>query len=318
MPGRFRVPLLRQVDPEHAGGFGGHELHPRRLPDIVGHGPGQEIGDVHVALLERGGPRGLLGHAAEDESLDRGRLPPVALEGLHDQLDARREAHHLVGPGADRGLLEAVVADPVHVLLRHDPRGAGGRGAVEGHEVRPRLLEVNADAPGVDDLDFAHPVLEQLGRRALVAVERELHVLRRDGIAVVERDALAEDELVAEPVPGHAPRLGEARRIGPGRHGLHQRVVNGVVHHERRDQSLGLRGVQPAGGQGDVHGVRQGPLGHGRRRGGAAEEQQQGQGSQRHGAEPESGHAILLVAAGDPALAGRRRSVFVLSGGSPI
>ncbi len=84
--------------------------------------------------------------------------------------------------------------------------------------------------------------------------------------------------------------------------------MNGVVHHERRDQSLGLRGVQPTGGQGDVHGVRQGSLGRGRRRGGAAEEQQQEQGSQRHGAEPESSHAILLVAVDDPALAADRSS----------
>src|SRR6266480_4221049 len=58
--------------------------------------------------------------------------------------------------------------------------------AVEGHEVWPRLLQDEAHAAGIDDLDLAHALLEELGRGAAVAVEGELHVLRRHWLAVVE------------------------------------------------------------------------------------------------------------------------------------
>src|SRR5690348_14869616 len=66
--------------------------------------------------------------------------------------------------------------------------------------VRPRLLEPDAHPPRVDDLDAGHPGLQGAGRRALVALERELHVGGGDRFAVVELHALAEDELVDEPV----------------------------------------------------------------------------------------------------------------------
>src|SRR5207249_7238774 len=104
---------------------------------------------------------------------------------------------------------------------------------------------------------------EELRPRALVALEGELHVGGRDRLAVVELHALADDELVREPVLRRRPRLREARRVLPGRHGLHQRVVQRVEHHERRDDALGLGGVEPAGGQRDVHAP-----GHGALRGG--------------------------------------------------
>src|SRR5919106_817979 len=64
-----------------------------------------------------------------------------------------------VGPGADRGLLEAVVADLLDVLPGHDPAGPGGRAAVEGHEVGPGLLEMEPHARRVDHLDLADFVL---------------------------------------------------------------------------------------------------------------------------------------------------------------
>src|SRR3989449_3880638 len=48
-------------------------------------------------------------------------------------------ADELVRAGADGRLLEAVVADLLDVLLRHDPRGARRASAVERHEVGPPL-----------------------------------------------------------------------------------------------------------------------------------------------------------------------------------
>ena len=52
------------------------------------------------------------------------------------------------------GLLEAVGADLLVVLLGHDPAGAGHVGGPEEDgEVEERLLEDEADRAVVDDLD---------------------------------------------------------------------------------------------------------------------------------------------------------------------
>src|ERR1700694_3238307 len=65
-------------------------------------------------------------------------------------------------PGADRRLLEAVLTDLLDVLLGDDPGGAGGGRRVEGHEVRPRLLEPETEVGGVRRLHRRHFVLESL------------------------------------------------------------------------------------------------------------------------------------------------------------
>jgi hypothetical protein len=105
----------------------------------------------------------------------------------------------------------------------------------------------------IDHVDARDLVLEQLRRRAAIALEGELHVLGGERIAVVKDDALAQDELVAEPVLRHGPRLGERRRHAIAGHGLHQRVVQGVEDLHERDDAGVLRGIEPRGGQGDVH-----------------------------------------------------------------
>ena len=145
----------------------------------------------------------------------RRRLAPVLLEGLQHQLHARREGDELVGAGADRRLLEALVADLLHVLLRHDPAGAGGVG-VEGQEVGPGLLEPEAHVLRVRRLDRGHLLLQQLLRGAAIALERELHVLRGDRLAVVEQRALAQHELVDQPVLRDRPGLGQAAAPAAG------------------------------------------------------------------------------------------------------
>ena len=261
--GDFGIPLLGQVEEDHAGRHGGGEAQARRALDLLGGGAAQQIDDVHVARLERGGPRGLVGHAAEDEALDRGDFSPVPLEGLHDQVDARVEAHHLVRPRADGRLLEPILAHLLHVLARHDPRGAGGGGPVEGHEVRPRLLQVKPDAARIDDLHVPHAILEQLGGGALVALERELDVVRGHRVAVVELRVLAQDELVDEAVLRGRPGLGQARGVLPARHRLHERVVHGVEHHERVDERLGVARIEPLAGQRDVEPPGERALGRG-------------------------------------------------------
>jgi hypothetical protein len=105
----------------------------------------------------------------------------------------------------------------------------------------------------VHGLDRRDLLLEELRRRAAIALERELHVLGGDGLAVVELGALAEQELGDETVRGQGPGLGEAGRHRVAGHRLHQRVVQRVEDHEGSADPRGLRGVEPGRRQGDVY-----------------------------------------------------------------
>ena len=276
VPGRLRVPLLGEVEPERSLQHGGLELQARRATHLLCQRPADRVDDVRLAALERGQPRRLVGNDPEHQAPDAGALAPVLVERLQHQLHARRERDELVGAGADRRLLEAVVTDPLHVLLGHDPAGAGGR-RVEGQEVGPRLLQPEAHPAGIDDLDGGHPLLERLVGRAAIALEGELHVLAGHRLAVVEAHALAQHELVGEVVLRHRPRFGQARGQQLARHRLGQRVVDGVVDHVRRDDPLRLGGVEPGGRQRDVHAPGElVPLGSGLRR------RQQRRGGEQH------------------------------------
>ena len=150
----------------------------------------------------------------------------------------------LVGAEADRLPLEAVVADPLDVLLGHHPARAAHQRSVERHEVRPGLAQLKADAVRIDDHDLAHLVVEDL--RALGAMKAELHVLGGEGVAVVELESLAQLELVGELVRAHRPRLGQARRHQIAGHRLHERVVDRVEHPER-GEPLELSRIEPHG-----------------------------------------------------------------------
>src|SRR6185436_12178007 len=103
-------------------------------------------------------------------ALDLRLLAPVPLERLEDKLHSRLERDELVGAGADRRLLEAFRADFLDVFLRHDPARAGRRG-IERQEIRPRLLQLEADMPGVRRFDRGDTSLQQIVRDAAVAIE---------------------------------------------------------------------------------------------------------------------------------------------------
>ena len=124
VPGRLRVPLLGEVEEEHRITPHRGEFEPGCPLDLFGHGTTEEVHHVGLTTLEGGGTRRLVGDALEDQPLDARRLPPVALERLDDDLDAGRGADVPVGTRADRRLLEPVVADLLHVLLRDDPARA--------------------------------------------------------------------------------------------------------------------------------------------------------------------------------------------------
>jgi len=104
----------------------------------------------------------------------------------------------------------------------------------------------------VDDLHGGDALLQELRGRALVAFEGEFHVLWGHRLAVVEPYALAQDELVGEPVGRGAPRLSKTRRHRVAGQGLDQRVVDHEVEDEWRDESLGLGGIEPPGRDRDV------------------------------------------------------------------
>ena len=187
------------------------EGQPGRLLQLLGQLAADRVGDVHLAPLERGQAGGLVGDHAQHEAFHARALAPVLFEGLEHQLHARGEGDELVGAGAHRRLLEPLVADLLHVLARHDPPRAGGVG-VEGQEVGPGLLEPDAHAPGIGRLHRGDAVLQRLDRGAAVALQRELHVVRRQRVAVVEERTFPEDELVDEAVLGDRPRFGEPGR----------------------------------------------------------------------------------------------------------
>ena len=88
-PQRARRPLVGEHQEEQAVRAHGGQRQARRAPDVVGDGPVEVVGDVDLAALERGRARRLVGDAAQDQALHGGRLAPVAVERLQDQLDAR-------------------------------------------------------------------------------------------------------------------------------------------------------------------------------------------------------------------------------------
>ena len=163
----------------------------------------------------------------------------------------RHVADELVRPEADRILLEAVVADLLEVLLRHDPAGAGDDTGVVVHEVGPRLVEREADTVAADDADVLDLLVQQLALRAL---EAELHVVAGERIAIVKRQSLAQLELVRALIRRDRPGLGEARSLQVSGQRLDQRVVQRIEDPERRELSDRLAWIEPLRGDGDVHG----------------------------------------------------------------
>ena len=113
-------------------------------------------------------------------------------------------------------------------------------------------------------LHGGHALLERLGGGAAVALERELHVLGGERVAVVELHALAQREVVDAPVGRHRPRLGQARAPSgcpaspwPSRRGCAYMTMNGVMMPWR------LGRIEPRRGQRDVHAPRHLALGGG-------------------------------------------------------
>ncbi len=145
-------------------------------------------GQLHVAREQRVDPGALIGQAEELDLVEPGAIAPVAFVAHRDRAHARRELLALERAGADRGgeILGAVL-DDVEMGGAQDHREIG---------VRSRQLDADLVRPGRADL--LHRCCEGLGLAADLRVEMALqridHVLSREGLAVVEGDALPQLE----------------------------------------------------------------------------------------------------------------------------
>ncbi len=255
-PRRLGIPLVGELDPENGRVARARQRQARVFLHRFRVGPVEGEGEIRLAALEHRQPSGAVWHALERQALDVGHVPPVPGKCLEHDVDAGTLAHEPVGARADGLLLEAVSANLLEVLPRQDDAGGRGGRPVEGHEIRPGLLENEADRQRIDRLHLAHPSVELLGACALVALEAPLDVVGRQRVAVVELESLAELELVDEPVGTFRPRLGQAGSHLLPRERADQRVVDGVEDAERRD--LRRRGgrIEPGGRQRDMEGDR--------------------------------------------------------------
>ena len=106
----------------------------------------------------------------------------------------------------------------------------------------------------VDDVHGLDPVVQKLRGGAAIAQKAEPHVFRREGVAIVELQSLAQLELVREPIRALLPGLGQAWRHVITRQRLDQRVVEGVQEDERHADSGGLGGIEKRQGDRDIEG----------------------------------------------------------------
>ena len=206
-------------------------------------------------VQELGQPRLILDDRPVDDPVHLDRGAPVRRVLLQHHALATVPRRVLEGPRA-HGSERVVLAVLLHGRGADDGRRARGE---DGEEGRAGLFEDELDGRGVDDLHRLHVaeevvrerVLPQLVGRMLrvdLPLDRELHRLRIERRAVVERDALAQLERVPETVLGHRPRLRQPRHhLGALVREHHKRLddapphpVGVEVRHLRRIEVHGL------------------------------------------------------------------------------
>ena len=211
--------------PDVVEGLGGHvdveALLPARAPavddrahllDLVGEvgGDGLGIEQVERPLLQADQLGGVLRHVEPVDLVDLGPAARELVEGLHDDLLARRVALEVEGAGADRIPLELVVigrgllGDDVALLVADHAEQEDRVVGLERdlHGVRVEHLD------GLDDVQV-HAVARARGLVDL-SLEAELHVLGRHlAEALVELHALLELERPERAVGRQRPALGQ-------------------------------------------------------------------------------------------------------------
>ena len=207
-------------------------------------------GQIHLATLDRDGARGTVRDHAQDELVQIGlAVLPVVLVTLEDDVAPTVPLLKFEGPGADRLLHDLGLANPLlgdllvaeRVARQH--RGfAGLKGA---DQVGLGCREVEDDGVVVRRLDLLD--IAEIGATArMVAlrddVDRELHVLAGEGLAVVPEHVRAEPEGVGQLVVRDLPGLGETRhRSHAGTLVFEQALVNLGRDQRRRHRRGGDR-----------------------------------------------------------------------------
>src|SRR5262249_29931681 len=130
-----------------------------------------------------------------------------------------------VGTQADGMLLKPRLAHLFQIALGHYEPGGRGRGPIEGQEVRPGRVELEADREGIEHLHGSDGGVEGLRPRAAIACKAELDVLGRTGVAVVKAQARTEGKSIGEPIWALAPRLGKAGAQPAPRQGTDEGIV---------------------------------------------------------------------------------------------
>ena len=209
-------------------------LRPVQAPELIdGLHRARDADDLHPAgarLLDRlrtdapdrrlAGPHhretgALLGHEQQRQALELWRAPVRVGDGLVLDAVSGDAPDELPGAAADRLVAEALGAHRLDVLLRHDRAFHEDRPGEARRELRDDSPGVNAHGEIVDDLDPVDRPLERRGARGdglrgHDPLEAELHVVRGEGVAVVEALALAEVEGPALAVGRELPALGDA------------------------------------------------------------------------------------------------------------
>src|SRR6266566_5303455 len=101
-------------------------------------------------------------------------------------------AHDLIRPQTDGMLFKAIVPDLLYIFLGHDDPCRGRSGAIEGHEVGPGLMQLEAHRARIHRLNVFHLRLEFPSTYAPVACEAKDHIVSGAGITVVEFETRAQ------------------------------------------------------------------------------------------------------------------------------
>ena len=115
-------------------------------------------------------------------------------------------------------------------------------------------MQHKAQAMGIEDLDGLHLVVQELGRRPLVAAEAEVHILGGEGVPVVELHALPQRKFVHQPIRALRPGFCQAGGQGTAREGFDERVMKGIEKHKGGGEPGGLGRIEIGGSNGGVEG----------------------------------------------------------------
>jgi hypothetical protein len=157
--------------------------------------------------------------------------------------------HELVGPCPNGFLLEAIRADLLIILRRHNPASAAHVRRPKDHgKVQKGFFEVKTHRTSIDNLYALRLRLQHISLGTPVVFKAELHVLGGDWLTVVELDPWPEPEGRTRRVRGKFVTLGQARVIKQRfTVVLDQGIVEGIQEVVGRRRPVMLLRIEPLG-----------------------------------------------------------------------